>query len=149
MSKIIDLKAKLEKKPSKPTPKSEPEFEIHHIDKPQISNFKQERPVLVQPTITTETEIPTPQTPVEPIPTKLTPTQEIEVSFKIFSELISHPNSKKVIEENSDDTITLNANLLAQLASANEPNINDYKAKIIFCIGLTIGVAFTWILLTQ
>ena len=101
-------------------PEKEGDFEIHHIGKTEIS-----------------------ETPTQH------PSKNIEVDFAMFSELTSHPQAKKVIEEYPDAKIIMNANLLTKLASANESRNTRNITSVIFCIGLIIGIIFTWILLTQ
>jgi len=141
---IIDLKSKFPKKEVETREKAD--FEIHHISENEKRTFI---PKIEKKTIH-ELKEENPATTEKPsqIISPTEPSKTIEVSFTMFSELISNPNSKKIINENSEEIITLSANLLTKLASATEEK-NNNKLSIIFCIGLIIGITFAWVLLNE
>lgn len=135
---IIDLKSKF----NTSNDSSKADFEIHHITETEKESFLPKPPTQPLPEIKVET--PSAEQPSQPSQ----PSKTIEVDFAMFTDLVSNPNSKRIINENSEEKITLSANLLTKLASATEEK-NNNKLSIIFCIGLIIGITFAWVLLNE
>ncbi len=142
MNKIVDLKSKLT---STPVESEKTDFEIHHIsednlNKVSFNNFGTERKEKSYPSET-------PSKPSAP-QNSSSPSPQIEVDFGMFSELVANPNSKKVIRENPNAKVIINANLLTQLAAGGDAK-NNNRIQVIFLIGLIIGIAFTWVLINE
>lgn len=145
MEDIIDLKSKLGKQTT-PPPEEKNDFEIHHISKGEFDPLRftqkqafrsaNEDPNLTKSTSNISTN------------SQEHPSKTIEVDFGMFSELVSNPNSQKIIRDFSNEKISMSANLLTKLASTSEEKSNN-KLSIIFCIGLIIGITFAWVLLNE
>jgi 23S rRNA pseudoU1915 N3-methylase RlmH len=73
----------------------------------------------------------------------------IKVKFVKFVQLVASRDFVDVLEKNQNEDIILSSNLLTELASAVDQKTSDRKVPVIFIVGLALGVALTYFLISK
>lgn len=76
------------------------------------------------------------------------PGDQVKVKFDKFVQLVATHNFEEVLKTHADEDIVMNSNLLMDLASAHEDQVEDPKRQpMLIGIGVVIGVVAAYILL--
>lgn len=76
------------------------------------------------------------------------PGEQVRVKFDKFVQLVATHNFEEVLKSHADEDIIMNSNLLMDLASAHEDQVEDPKRQpMLIGIGVIIGVVGAYILL--
>ncbi len=72
---------------------------------------------------------------------------KVIIKFGKFVELVAKHSFVDVVEKNADEEIIINANLLADLANADEEKETIYQRWTLVGIGLILGVLIAYIIM--
>lgn len=81
------------------------------------------------------------------------PSEHIKVKFSKFVQLVASrgdsPEIEEVMKNHGEEDIIVNSNLLTDLASVSESDIQDKikKLPIIFLVGIIIGIIITYLVI--
>lgn len=76
------------------------------------------------------------------------PGDQVKVKFDKFVQLVATHNFEEVLKHHADEDIIMNSNLLMDLASAHEDEVEDPKKQpMLIGVGVVIGLVAAYILL--
>ena len=75
------------------------------------------------------------------------PYDKVKVNFEKFVTLIANHDIEGVFEKHIDEDVIVSTDLLADLANSHE-DVKENKVPAVFFVGLLIGIALTWFLLS-
>jgi hypothetical protein len=93
-----------------------------------------------------ENDIPVPEE--VPVEEKVEPAGKVKLTFGRFVKLVANHSFLDVVERNSEEEVIISTNLLSDLANAHDGQ-SERKLPIVFILGIVIGVAITYFLLTK
>ncbi|OIP81329.1 hypothetical protein COW94_01365 [Candidatus Peregrinibacteria bacterium CG22_combo_CG10-13_8_21_14_all_44_10] len=76
------------------------------------------------------------------------PASKVKITFGRFVKLVANHSFLDIVEKNSDQEIIISTNLLTDLANAHDGQ-TERKLPIVFILGIVIGVAVTYFLLSK
>lgn len=76
------------------------------------------------------------------------PAGRVAITFGRFVKLVANHSYLDVVERNTDEEVTMSTNLLTDLANAHDRQ-TERKLPIVFLVGIVLGVAVTYFLLTR
>ncbi|EKD63661.1 MAG: hypothetical protein ACD_51C00231G0004 [uncultured bacterium] len=79
---------------------------------------------------------------------KIEPAGKVKITFGRFVKLVANHSFLDVVERNSEEEVVISTNLLSDLANAHDGQ-TERKLPIVFILGITIGIAVTYFLLTK
>lgn len=83
-----------------------------------------------------------------PVDEKVEPAGKVKLTFGRFVKLVANHSFLDVVERNSEEEVIISTNLLSDLANAHDGQ-SERKLPIVFILGIAIGVAITYFLLTR
>ena len=83
-----------------------------------------------------------------PVEEKSEPAGKVRITFGRFVKLVANHSFLDVVERNSEEEVIISTNLLSDLANAHDGQ-SERKLPIVFILGIVIGVAITYFLLTK
>ena len=76
------------------------------------------------------------------------PANRVAITFGRFVKLVANHSFLDVVERNSKEEVVISTNLLTDLANAHDRG-TERKLPVVFLVGIVIGVAVTYFLLTK
>ncbi|MBU1019458.1 MAG: hypothetical protein ABII07_02250 [Patescibacteria group bacterium] len=76
------------------------------------------------------------------------PASRVAITFGRFVKLVANHSFLDVVERNQNEEVVISTNLLTDLANAHD-RVTERKMPIVFLVGIVLGVAVTYILLTR